>query len=130
MRLSGPSGFHIDYGIRADRFAVVSYVDLLEGRVDPDLFTGKIVFIGATALELGDIAATPVNGLSMAPRLQSTVSKVRAPPRRSPSLRSDIAIGRAIGAGTRRALRSSGDRNTPIAEWPTDGDSGSRKRHQ
>ena len=56
--------FLIDYGIRAEAFPTVSYVDLLEDRAPAGLFAGKIVFIGATALELGDVAATPVNGLT------------------------------------------------------------------
>jgi len=56
--------FLIDYGIRAENFATFSYVDVLEGRVPTGVFAGKIVFVGATALELGDVAATPVNGLA------------------------------------------------------------------
>ena len=56
--------FQIDYGIRTEAFPTVSYVDILEGRALAGLFAGKIVFVGATALELGDVAATPVNGLT------------------------------------------------------------------
>jgi PAS domain S-box-containing protein len=56
--------FLIDYGIRAEAFPTISYVDILEGRAPAGLFAGKIVFVGATALELGDVAATPVNGLT------------------------------------------------------------------
>ncbi|HEV8391668.1 MAG TPA: CHASE2 domain-containing protein, partial [Dongiaceae bacterium] len=54
--------FFIDYGIKADEFLVFSYVDILNGRVPRGLLTGKIVFVGSTAVELGDIVATPVNG--------------------------------------------------------------------
>ncbi len=56
--------FFIDYGIRAEDFQVFSYVDFLNGRVPRGLLTGKMVFVGSTALELGDIAATPVNSLT------------------------------------------------------------------
>ncbi|HKP26118.1 MAG TPA: CHASE2 domain-containing protein [Dongiaceae bacterium] len=56
--------FLIDYGIRAEGFTTISYVDVLEGRAPSGAFAGKIVFVGATALELGDVAATPVNGLT------------------------------------------------------------------
>jgi PAS domain S-box-containing protein len=56
--------FLIDYGIRAESFPTVSYVDLLKGRAPAGLLAGKIVFVGATALELGDVAATPVSGLT------------------------------------------------------------------
>jgi PAS domain S-box-containing protein len=56
--------FLIDYGIRAEAFTTVSFVDVLAGRAPNGVFAGKIVFVGATALELGDVAATPVNGLT------------------------------------------------------------------
>jgi PAS domain S-box-containing protein len=63
--------FLIDYGIRAEAFPAVSYVDVLEGRAPTGLFAGKIVFVGATALELGDVAATPVNGLTPGLKVQA-----------------------------------------------------------
>jgi PAS domain S-box-containing protein len=55
--------YYIDFGIRSDRVTTVSYVDVLRGRVDPKVFAGKTVFIGATALELGDTVVTPVGGV-------------------------------------------------------------------
>ena len=63
--------FLIDYGIRAEGFPTVSYVEILEGRAPTGLFAGKIVFVGATALELGDVAATPVNGLTPGLKVQA-----------------------------------------------------------
>jgi PAS domain S-box-containing protein len=63
--------FMIDYGIRAEAFPTVSYVEILEGRAPTGLFAGKIVFVGATALELGDVAATPVNGLTPGLKVQA-----------------------------------------------------------
>ena len=59
---TGP--FFIDYGIRTDDITTISYVDVLNGRVPAGLLAGKTVFVGTTALELGDIVATPANGLS------------------------------------------------------------------
>jgi len=55
--------YYVDFGIRADHIATISYVDLLRGTVDPTVFAGKTVLIGATALELGDTVATPVGGV-------------------------------------------------------------------
>ena len=52
----------IDYSISPSSFTYVSYYDVLENRVPPELFVGKSVFIGATALELGDMVAVPVYG--------------------------------------------------------------------
>jgi len=52
----------IDYSIAPASFTYVSYFDVLDGRVPADVFAGKSVFIGATALELGDMLAVPVYG--------------------------------------------------------------------
>ncbi len=56
--------FIIDFGIRAEKIPVVSFVDVIEGRVDPKLFAGKTVLIGSTALELGDNVATALGGIT------------------------------------------------------------------
>lgn len=50
----------IDFSISPASFAYVSYVDVLEGRIDPAEFTGKTVYLGATAVELGDMVSVPV----------------------------------------------------------------------
>ncbi|MEZ5831161.1 MAG: CHASE2 domain-containing protein [Dongiaceae bacterium] len=55
--------YYIDFGIRADRIVTVSYVDVLRGTLDPKIFAGKTVLVGATARELGDTVATPVGGV-------------------------------------------------------------------
>ncbi len=39
----------------------LSAADLLAGRVDPEAVRGRVVFVGATAIGLGDIRATPLN---------------------------------------------------------------------
>lgn len=51
----------LDYRIAPASFTHYSYVDILQGRVKPDL-SGKTVLIGATAVELGDIVPVPVHG--------------------------------------------------------------------
>ncbi len=51
---------------RPSTFPTYSFVDVLNGNVAPTLFKGKIVFIGATALDLHDTLLTPVsNGTPM-----------------------------------------------------------------
>lgn len=50
----------IDFSISPTSFEYVSYVDVLEGRVQRETFAGKTVFIGATAAELNDMVAVPV----------------------------------------------------------------------
>jgi diguanylate cyclase (GGDEF)-like protein/PAS domain S-box-containing protein len=52
----------IDYSIDPASFDYVSYFDVLEGRVPPEVFAGKSVYVGAVALELGDMLAVPVHG--------------------------------------------------------------------
>lgn len=51
--------FYVDYGIDASSIPKVSYSDLYFGRVDPGVFKGKKVLVGATAVELGDQMAVP-----------------------------------------------------------------------
>jgi len=52
----------IDYSISPSSFTYVSFVDVLEGRVPRGQFDGRQVYVGATALELGDMLAVPVHG--------------------------------------------------------------------
>jgi diguanylate cyclase (GGDEF)-like protein/PAS domain S-box-containing protein len=49
----------LDFRIAASSFQHLSYIDILDGRATPNL-AGKTVFIGATAVELGDIVPVPV----------------------------------------------------------------------
>lgn len=51
----------IDYSIDPDSFEYISFVDLVNGRVDPQRLAGRKVLIGATAIELGDILAAPIH---------------------------------------------------------------------
>ena len=52
--------FLIDFGIRTESIPHISFVDVLEGRFDPARIAGKFVVLGATAIELGDMVATPL----------------------------------------------------------------------
>jgi diguanylate cyclase (GGDEF)-like protein/PAS domain S-box-containing protein len=58
--LSEDQDVTIDYSISPTSFTYVSYVDVLEGRVPREVFAGKSVFVGATAVELGDNVPVPV----------------------------------------------------------------------
>lgn len=42
-------------------FPTLSYVDVLRGDIPPDSLRGKLVLVGATAVGIGDIFATPAN---------------------------------------------------------------------
>jgi diguanylate cyclase (GGDEF)-like protein/PAS domain S-box-containing protein len=59
-RLPPESEVTIDFSISPQSFEYVSYVDVLEGRVPARTFDGKTVFVGATAIELGDMVPVPV----------------------------------------------------------------------
>ncbi|WP_286221197.1 EAL domain-containing protein [Marinobacter apostichopi] len=50
----------IDFSISPRSFQYISFSDLLAGRVEPAQLRNKRVFIGATAIELGDTLAVPV----------------------------------------------------------------------
>ncbi len=58
---ANPGPFFIDYGIRPELIARLSYVDVLLGRFDPRSVAGKRVLIGSTAMELGDEVAVPIH---------------------------------------------------------------------
>ncbi|HYJ41363.1 MAG TPA: EAL domain-containing protein [Steroidobacteraceae bacterium] len=51
----------IDYSISPSSFTYVSYVDVLEGRVQRAVLADKTIFVGATAVELNDMLAVPVH---------------------------------------------------------------------
>lgn len=51
----------IDYTIDPSSFLTLSYSDVLANRVPAQYFAGKTVFIGATAIELGDMIPVPVH---------------------------------------------------------------------
>lgn len=51
---SGPPGSH----------QRVSFVDVLEGRIDPALFKGRPVFVGAVAVGMGDVVPTPTTAFA------------------------------------------------------------------
>ena len=59
--VSGPDfgSFYIDYGLRPQSVPQVSFADVLRGRANPEVFTGKLVIVGSTAIELGDQLAVP-----------------------------------------------------------------------
>ncbi|MGH8131088.1 MAG: EAL domain-containing protein [Steroidobacteraceae bacterium] len=60
-RLPPESEIPIDFSISPASFGYVSYVDLLNGRVSPATLAGKTVFVGATAVELGDMVPVPLH---------------------------------------------------------------------
>ncbi|UIJ71760.1 EAL domain-containing protein [Aurantimonas sp. HBX-1] len=55
--------FGIDYGIDASRLQRVSYVDVLNQRLQPGALAGKTLIVGATALELQDRFSVPIHGV-------------------------------------------------------------------
>lgn len=52
--------FLLDYSIDVDRIDRISFSDAYRGNFDPERVRGRVVLVGATALELGDEFATPV----------------------------------------------------------------------
>lgn len=51
--------FAIDYGIDPSTVPHLSFVDVIGGRFSPEDVAGKLIIIGSTAAELGDILAVP-----------------------------------------------------------------------
>lgn len=55
--------FRIDHSVLPDTIPRISFVDLVEGRVERERIEGKIAVIGATAIELGDRYPTARHGV-------------------------------------------------------------------
>ncbi|MBT8100055.1 MAG: EAL domain-containing protein [Gammaproteobacteria bacterium] len=53
--------FSIDYSISPSSFDLISFADIAAGRVAGERVAGKVVYVGATALELGDVLPVPVH---------------------------------------------------------------------
>ncbi|WP_193371470.1 CHASE2 domain-containing protein [Pelagibius marinus] len=51
--------FFIDFGIDTSSIARLSYIDVVSGNVGPELLAGRPIYVGATAIELGDMLAVP-----------------------------------------------------------------------
>jgi len=63
-RKSGPTGemFPIDYSIDARSVPIVSAIDVMDGRVRPEVIRGKTVIIATSTLRLGDEFLMPRHG--------------------------------------------------------------------
>ncbi len=60
-RLPDGHEVRIDFSISPSSFTYVSFVDVMEGRVPREVFAGKTVFVGATAVELNDMIPVPLH---------------------------------------------------------------------
>lgn len=67
------AGYPIDFRISPASFRYVSYADVLSGAIDPAAFRGKVVMIGATAVELGDNVPVPIHRTIPGVTLQAIV---------------------------------------------------------
>ena len=54
--------FYLDYGIDPAAIPTLSYVDVLNGRIDAQQVYGKTVIVGITAVELGSTSEVPIYG--------------------------------------------------------------------
>ncbi len=51
--------FLIDFGIDTASISRLSYIDVVGGDVAPEILAGRTIYVGATAIELGDMLAVP-----------------------------------------------------------------------
>nr|WP_246587133.1 EAL domain-containing protein [Stakelama flava] len=73
--LAGAAGragqsFPIDTAIDPETIPHISYIDLLNGDIPATLLAGKIVLVGASAIELGDRYPIPGHGVVSGPAIQ------------------------------------------------------------
>jgi len=99
------AAFYLDYGIAIDSVPHYSYVDVLKGRVDPTVFAGKQVIIGATSVELGDHFAVPLYrtwpGVALQALAFESIAQDRMLLRSSPALTWLLAALLAVVVGPR-----------------------------
>jgi diguanylate cyclase (GGDEF)-like protein/PAS domain S-box-containing protein len=75
----------IDFSISPASFTYISYVDLLSGSIPSSATHGKTVYVGATAIELGDMVPVPLHRSLPGVVVQALATEsVRAGPLRSP----------------------------------------------
>jgi HD-GYP domain-containing protein (c-di-GMP phosphodiesterase class II) len=72
--LDGKGNLLLRYRGSRKQFRYVSAADVLEGKVRSDIFSGKLVFVGATALGTGDVVATPFDTQFTGVELHATVA--------------------------------------------------------
>jgi diguanylate cyclase (GGDEF)-like protein/PAS domain S-box-containing protein len=97
-RLPPETPVSIDFSISPRSFTYLSYADVLEHRLPPAALAGKTVFVGATAVELGDMVPVPVHRSLPGVVVQAlAVESVRAGPQWSPP---DAAVLAALAAWT------------------------------
>jgi adenylate cyclase len=72
--LDGKSHLLVRYRGAKRTFPYVSAADVMSGRVKPQAFADKVVFIGTTALGTREVVATPLDTLFAAVEVQATVA--------------------------------------------------------
>jgi PAS domain S-box-containing protein len=97
--------FYLDYGIDPASLPRISFVDLLQGRADASLLQGKLVIVGAAAIELGDLATVPVHrvlpGVAVQALGYESIVQGRMILRSSPMITWGVAVLLAIVGGAR-----------------------------
>jgi HD-GYP domain-containing protein (c-di-GMP phosphodiesterase class II) len=72
--LDGKSNLLLRYRGGRRTFPYVSAVDVLNGKVPPEQFTDRLVFVGTTALGTREVVATPLDTLFVGVEVQATVA--------------------------------------------------------
>jgi len=93
---SSSETFEIDFSIRAETIPVFSANDVLKRAVPPERLAGRTVIFGASAIELSDQLAIPVQGIVPGPLVHALAAETLARGLEVKWLRSDWLI---IGLG-------------------------------
>ena len=48
---------------KREQYKIISFLDLIEGKITPEYFQGKIVLLGITEVGAGDVVSTPIGAL-------------------------------------------------------------------
>ena len=69
------AGFEINFSIQPDTIPIISAIDLITGSIPEGALEGKIVIIGASAIELSDQLAVPVHGVIPGPLIHAVAAE-------------------------------------------------------
>lgn len=102
----------IDYRRMVPPIPTYSFVDVIEGRIDPRDLAGRIVLVGATAAEFQDLWTTPVGPATPGVWIQAMAARSLAaaraglPTLRRPSAAAELVLLILLSAGAAWGTRS------------------------
>ncbi|MDH3214134.1 MAG: CHASE2 domain-containing protein [Myxococcales bacterium] len=121
-RTVGPETFYLDYRRADPPIRRIPIADVIEGRFDPREVAGRVVFVGATAIEFQDLWSTPLGPARPGVWIQAVAYRTLAAERAGAAVLGPVSRGAQFGlvlllaaAAARVGTRSHARRLTGLA---------------